>query len=140
MAFLLVITCMIFHCSVIMANSLDDTINYEHMDEIVEEGMRDYHIPGLSLGLVKGDKVVYLKGYGTADNSGRLVTPQTPFILGSVSKSFTALAIMQLVEEGKINLDGRVQLYLPWLQLDDPAGAKPVTIRDLLIVIGDGEI
>ncbi|WP_168121261.1 serine hydrolase domain-containing protein [Paenibacillus sp. HB172176] len=99
---------------------------------MVEQGMRDCNIPGLSLGIVKGDKLVYLKGYGTADNSGRLVTPQTPFILGSVSKSFTALAIMQLVEQGKIELDTDVQHYLPWLRLDDPGGVRQVTVRDLL--------
>jgi len=61
-------------------------------------------IPGLALGVVQGEHVAYLKGYGFARPGGRPVTPQTPFILGSTSKSFTALAVMQLVDAGQIDL------------------------------------
>ena len=86
--------------------------------------MREVHIPGLALGIVHNDEVVHLRGFGEADPAGRTVTPQTPFILASASKSFTALAIMQLVESGKVDLDAPVRRYLPisawqtrWLQL-----------------------
>jgi CubicO group peptidase (beta-lactamase class C family) len=130
-ASLLVIISMIINYSVVTAEA-SVTIDDKKIDEMVEDGMRNYNIPGLSLGIIKGKQLVYLKGYGVADDSGRLITPQTPFILGSVSKSFTALAIMQLVEQGKIDLDAGVQNYLPWLRLEDPAGARPVTVRDLL--------
>jgi CubicO group peptidase (beta-lactamase class C family) len=80
---------------------------------------------------------VYLKGYGLADPSGRPVTPQTPFRLASVSKTLTALAIMQLAEAGKVELDAPVQLYLPWFRVaDEKASASDVssaiTVRDLL--------
>ena len=51
--------------------------------------------------------------------AGRLLTPQTPMMLGSVSKSFTALAVMQLVEQDKIELDDPVERYLPWFRLAD---------------------
>jgi CubicO group peptidase (beta-lactamase class C family) len=56
--------------------------------------MQTANIPGLALGVVYGDEVVYLQGYGIAGPDGRAVTPQTPYILGSTSKSFTALAVM----------------------------------------------
>ncbi|MCB0123898.1 MAG: beta-lactamase family protein, partial [Caldilineaceae bacterium] len=63
---------------------------------------------------------------------GRAVTPQTPFVLGSTSKSFTALAVMQLVEAGKIDLDAPVTKYLPWFRTRDAAASTQITVRNLL--------
>jgi CubicO group peptidase (beta-lactamase class C family) len=63
--------------------------------------MNELKIPGLEAVGVQGDRIVYLQGFGIADASGRPVTPQTPMLLGSVSKGFTAIAVMQLVEAGK---------------------------------------
>ncbi len=63
------------------------------------------------------------------------VTPQTPFLLGSTTKSFTALAIMQLVEAGKIELDAPVQRYLPWFRVADPVASAHMTVRHLLIQV-----
>jgi CubicO group peptidase (beta-lactamase class C family) len=83
------------------------------IDAYVEKEMRDVRIPGLALGIVHNDEVVHLRGFGVASPDGRAVTSQTPFILASASKSFTALAIMQLVESGKIELDAPVRRYLP---------------------------
>ena len=94
--------------------------------------MRIAHIPGLALGVVRGGEVVYLKGYGIAGPDGRAVTPQTPFILGSTSKSFTALAVMQLVEAGKIDLDAPVTSYLPWFRTADITASNQITVRNLL--------
>jgi CubicO group peptidase (beta-lactamase class C family) len=91
----------------------------EKIDTYIQSRMRKAHIPGLALGVVRDDQVVYLKGYGIAGPDGRAVTPQTPFIIGSSSKSFTALAVMQLVEEGKIDLDAPVTSYLPWFHTAD---------------------
>ena len=63
---------------------------------------------------------------------GRDVTPQTPFLIGSVTKSFTALAIMQLSEAGRVQLDAPVQRYLPWWRVADPDASTQVTVRHLL--------
>ena len=93
--------------------SADIAVDFAAIDAFVEKEMEAQRIPGLALGIVQGDQIVHLKGFGIADPSGRAVTPQTPFIIGSLSKSFTALAIMQLVEEGKVELDAPVQRYLP---------------------------
>ena len=60
------------------------------------------------------------------------MTPRTPFIIGSVAKSFTALAIMQLVEAGKIDLDAPVQRYLPWFRVADERASAEITVRHLL--------
>jgi CubicO group peptidase (beta-lactamase class C family) len=102
------------------------------IDRYVEAQRRATRLPGLALGIVHGDRVVHLRGFGHADSAGRPVTPQTPFILASTTKSFTALAIMQLVEAGKVDLDAPVRGYLPWFHLADPAASARITVRHLL--------
>jgi CubicO group peptidase (beta-lactamase class C family) len=102
------------------------------IDAYVAQEMRDLQIPGLALGIVHNDKVAHLQGFGVADPSGNVVTPQTPFILASASKSFTALAIMQLVEEGKVDLDAPVVTYLPSFSVGDESASATITVRHLL--------
>ena len=106
--------------------------DFAAIDRYVEKEMQTQRIPGLALGIVKGDRIVHLEGFGKAEPSGRLVTPQTPFVLGSTTKSFTALAIMQLVEAGKVELDAPVQRYLPWFRVADPEASARITVRHLL--------
>jgi CubicO group peptidase (beta-lactamase class C family) len=108
------------------------TREQEYIDAYIHTRMQAGHIPGLALGIVRGKEVVYLKGYGIAGPDGRNVTPQTPFILGSTSKSFTALAMIQLVEAGKIDLDAPVVNYLPWFRTADAAASARITVRNLL--------
>jgi CubicO group peptidase (beta-lactamase class C family) len=86
----------------------------------------------LALGLVQGDRILYLKGYGDADRAGTAVTPQTPFMIASITKTVTALAVQQLAEAKTIDLDAALQSYLPEFQLADPAAAKALTLRHLL--------
>ncbi|HMP42597.1 MAG TPA: serine hydrolase domain-containing protein [Roseiflexaceae bacterium] len=109
-----------------------ETREQERIDTYIHARMQAAHIPGLALGVVRGDRIVYLKGYGIAGPDGRVVTPQTPFILGSTSKSITALAIMQLVEAGRIDLDAPVTTYLPWFRTADAAASARITARHLL--------
>jgi CubicO group peptidase (beta-lactamase class C family) len=103
----------------------------EDIDSYIQEQMRQNKIPGLGVGIVENGEVVYLSGFGKAD-SERQVTPQTPFIIGSMSKSFTALAVMQLVEAGKINLDAPIVQYIPDFHLADYAISQRITVRHLL--------
>ena len=102
------------------------------IDAYLDREMRELRIPGLALGIVHNDEIVHLQGFGVADASGRIVTPQTPFILASASKSFTALAIMQLVEEGKVDLDAPVVTYLPSFSVGDESASATITVRHLL--------
>lgn len=106
--------------------------DFAAIDAYLVEQMTELRIPGLALGIVQGDQVLHLKGFGIANLTGRAVTPQTPFVLNSISKSFVALAIMQLVEQGKIELDAPVQRYLPWFQVADTTAASQITVRQLL--------
>jgi CubicO group peptidase (beta-lactamase class C family) len=102
------------------------------IDRYVEAERRATRLPGLALGIVHGNRVLHLRGFGDADPSGRPVTPQTPFVLASTTKSFTALAVMQLVEAGKVDLDAPVRRYLPWFQLAGAAASARITVRHLL--------
>ena len=75
---------------------------------------------------------MHLGGYGVADQTGREVTPQTPFVLASASKPLTALAVMHLVEAGREQLDAPVQRYLPACRIADPVASQQITVRHLL--------
>ena len=110
----------------------DDGPDLAAIDRYVRSEMDAQRIPGLALGIVHGDRIVHVQGFGQADRSGRSVTPQTPFLIGSVTKSFTALAIMQLSEAGRMQLDAPVQRYLPWWRVADPDASTRVTVRHLL--------
>lgn len=87
-------------------------------------------VPGLAVGIVRRDRIVYLRGFGAT--TGQRITPQTPFLIGSLSKSFTALAVMQLVEAGKLDLDTPIYRYLPWFRLSDVEASRTITVRHLL--------
>ncbi len=114
------------------AKPVANSAAYDAIDAYVETQMRRLNMPGVSLAIVKGDKIVHLRGFGRARPGGEAPTPQTPFFIGSLTKSFTALAVMQLVEAGKIDLDAPVQRYLPWFRVADPEASAQVTVRHLL--------
>ena len=91
--------------------------------------MRREQVPGLALGVFRGGRLLLAKGYGYANVEHRVpVTPQTIFQTASVGKQFTAVAVMLLVEDGKLALDDSVTVYLT----DAPASWRPITIRHLL--------
>ena len=93
------------------------------------------HIAGAVVAVVAGDKLVFAKGYGYADvETHKPVDPQTTmFRVGSVTKLFTWTAVMQLVEEGKLDLDADVNTYLKGTGVQIPAAFdKPITLKNLL--------
>ncbi|GIG88887.1 serine hydrolase domain-containing protein [Plantactinospora endophytica] len=94
--------------------------------------MSEVRTPGLAYAVVRGDQVVGQGAWGV-DGDGAPITPHTPFVIGSVSKSFTGLAVMQLVEAGRVALDAPVRRYVPWLRLADESVAARITVRQLLI-------
>ncbi len=105
---------------------------YDAIDAYVEAQMHRLNIPGASLAIVEGDKLMHVRGFGRARPDGETPTPQTPFFIGSLTKSITALAVMQLVEAGKVELDAPVQRYLPWFRVADPQASAQITVRHLL--------
>lgn len=114
------------------AKSIYTSDSYDAIDTFIEHQMRRLNIPGLSLAIVEGGQITHLRGFGRAHPGGEETTPQTPFFIGSITKSFTALAVMQLVEDGKVELDNPVQRYLPWFQVENPQASSQITVRHLL--------
>lgn len=117
------------------ANSAKATASrtpYDAVDAHIEGQMRRLKIPGAALAIVEGEQSVHLRGFGRARPGGETPTPQTPFFIGSLTKSFTAVAVMQLVEAGKIELDAPVQRYLSWFRVADPQASAQMTVRHLL--------
>ncbi len=100
---------------------------YPAVTAAVAQRVKALNLPGASLVIVEGDQIVHAQGFGKTNPS-----PQTPFFIGSLTKSITALAVMQFVEADKITLDTPVQNYLPWFTLADENAAGQITIRHLL--------
>jgi CubicO group peptidase (beta-lactamase class C family) len=114
------------------ALATENQADFAAIDAHIVSQMQELRIPGLALGIVKDDQILYLQGYGVADPSGRSVTPQTPFQIASLGKPLTGVAIMQLVEQGKLELDAPVQRYLPWFRVADEVASAQMTVRHLL--------
>ena len=99
------------------------------IDGIVADAMRDGRTPGVSIAVARGGRLVYAKGHGLANVELNVpATPDTVFRIGSITKQFTAAAIMQLVEDGKMSLDDPIEKFLP----DFPVRGRHITIRHLL--------
>lgn len=99
------------------------------IDDYVKERMRQLRLPGLALVVARDGAVVTTRTYGSADLARKApVTRDTVFELGSVTKQFTAMAVMMLVEEGKVSLDASIATYLP----DVPDHWRRITVRHLL--------
>lgn len=107
-----------------------ESFDTEDVDEYVTNYIEKNGLPGAAIVIVKDGKVLYEKGYGH-DSEGKPLTAKSKIGIASGTKPFTAFAVLQLVNEGKIKLDAPVVKYLPELTLDD-ARWKQVTIRQLL--------
>ncbi|HEX4507046.1 MAG TPA: serine hydrolase domain-containing protein [Alphaproteobacteria bacterium] len=91
------------------------------------------NVPGAALALIKDGTIVLERGYGVRDLAAHApVTTATLFNIGSISKSFTAIAIAQLAEQHRVELDAPVVRYIPDLRFSDPKAGQAVTLRQLL--------
>ncbi len=103
------------------------------LDEFMAEQMEKLHVPGVTFSLVQNGELFFAKGYGYADLEQQIpvVADRTLFPVGSISKLFTATAIMQLVEKRLLNLDDDLNKYLQNFQIENNY-PQPVTIANLL--------
>ena len=100
------------------------------VDQFVREYRVRHHLPGLSVAIVRNGAVLHVAGYG-GTASGTALTPSTPMPIASLSKAFTSLAVMQLVEAGGVDLDAPITTYLHDFAVDDPRGSR-ITVRHVL--------
>jgi CubicO group peptidase (beta-lactamase class C family) len=115
------------------ATVTDYTSALATIEKSLEEKRKEFGIPGMSLAIVKDDKVIYLKGLGVKDFEKNIpVTPDTRFAIGSSTKAFTAMLAVMSADEGKLSLDDSPKKFLPYFTLRDEEAAAKVTMRDLL--------
>jgi D-alanyl-D-alanine carboxypeptidase len=111
------------------APAMDDAI--AAIERYAPVAQADQQTPGLSVAITDRSKTLRIITLGYANVDAKLpVTPQTRFAIGSITKSMTALTVMQLHDEGRISLDSQVKQYLPWFSID--AGGTPILIHQLL--------
>ncbi len=102
-------------------------------DRYVAKAAHDWNVPGLAIAVVKGDSLVFAKGYGVIEQGKPArVNEHTRFAIGSTTKAMTVTALGMLADEGKLSLDDRVIDHLPNFRLQDPWVTRELTIRDLL--------
>ncbi|OPD58204.1 serine hydrolase domain-containing protein [Bacillus anthracis] len=102
------------------------------LDKYIEKFIKEQNIPGAAVAIVHNKEVFFTKTMGVTGESEKKVTSKTPFAIGSISKSLTALAIVKLIEDKKIKLEDPVQRYLPWFKLKNPQISSTITIQHLL--------
>ena len=104
---------------------------YQRLDEFIARHMNEVGAPGMTLALADREGLLRTSQYGFADvKAGVKVQPETLFEIGSISKSFVAIAVLQLADEGKLDLNKPVKNYLPWLKVD--SSYAPFTTHHLL--------
>ena len=111
----------VFNTQIYTKAATADADIYGEIDTYLQSCAENAHIPSMSVTIVDKDKVLLSQSYGDCENC------DTPFLLGSVSKSFTAVCVMQLAEQGKIDLNASISTYLP-----SATDGDRITVRQLL--------
>ena len=121
-------------------------IEENKLDELIQNTLKTFDVPGISVGIVKDGKVVYSKGFGVSSlTTNQKMTDETLVGIASNSKGFTATALAMLVDEGKLSFDDKVSQYIPEFQMNDAYVSQEVTIKDLIthragLGLGQGDL
>jgi CubicO group peptidase (beta-lactamase class C family) len=118
------------------ASALDQALvakRLQGLDAYMQKVVKDWNVPGIGVGVVAGDRLVFAKGYGYRDYANKLpFTTRTTVPIASNTKLFTAVAVGLLVEDGKLEWDQPVRRFVPQVRFHDDALDASVTIRDML--------
>lgn len=135
-ATLSVVAVLALTASIVVAQQKDqDNVEarLQGFDSYMEQVMKDWNAPGIGIGIVMGDKLVFAKGYGFRDYGKKLpYTPTTTQPIASNTKLFTAVAVGLLVEEGKLRWDEPIKQFVPTIRFYNDELDRSVTIRDML--------
>lgn len=105
----------------------NNNVDYDNICKKLEKDIKENHIPGMAVIVVNSDEVIFSKTYGNCENL------DTPFIIGSMSKSFTALSIMKLVEENRLDIDKPISTYIDTsLYFKNKEDGDKITVKQLL--------
>ena len=125
----------LYQASPAQANDVDNAALFAKVDQMFADYAIDQHIPGLVYGVVADGRLVYVRGMGVQDLANkRPVTPDTLFRIASMSKAFTALTVLKLRDDGKLQLDALAENYVPEMKnWKYPTQDSPrIRVRDLL--------
>lgn len=104
----------------------------EKLTHVLNEIMARWDVPGMGVGIVQDGEIAYARGFGVQSlETGTPVTPDSLFCLASIVKCFVATAVMQLAEQGRVNLDSPLIEYIPDFRLDDERYPR-ITLRQIL--------
>ena len=137
---LLLLSLFLASCTTLRPPELSDPFdgNYspitEYLSAFIKREMKSGDLTGLSIALVDNDQMVCSEGFGFADKARDIeATANTRYRAGSISKLFNATAVMQLVEQGKLNIDAPVVTYVPGFKINSRFGStEDITLRSLL--------
>jgi len=121
-------------------------IEEKKLDELIQNTLKTFDVPGISVGIIKDGKTVYAKGFGVSSmNTKQKMDENTLVGIASNSKGFTATALAILVDEGKLNWDDKVTKFIPEFQMYDPYVSQQVTVNDLIthragLGLGQGDL
>jgi len=117
------------------SHGVSDVFNYKEFETQVKGMMKDFNVPGMAIGIVRKNKVLYKGAYGVrSKKTNKPVTFDTQFAIGSTSKAFTATALGILKDKGLIGWDKPIKShYIPSFELSDSTATNLTTIRDLLL-------
>ena len=123
----------VFFLLIAGASAQTATPDLKRLDAFYEQVVKDWDIPGMTVGIVKDGKLIFSKGYGVKE-MGKPGRPDenTLYAIASNTKAFTSAAIATLVQEGKLSWEGKVRDHLPYFGLYDPFVSQQTTIRDIL--------
>lgn len=116
------------------------------LDELIQNTLKTFDVPGMSVGIVKDGKVIYAKGFGVSSLTTKNKMDENTLVgIASNSKGFTATALAILADEGKINFDDKVSKYIPEFQMNDAYVSQEITIKDLIthragLGLGQGDL
>lgn len=108
-------------------------LDFKELDKYYAKMVKDWDIPGASIGIVKNGKLIFTGNYGVLEE-GKKEKPneQTLYAIASNSKAFTSAMVGMLVQEGKLSWDDKVKKHLPYFAMYDPWVSEHITIRDIL--------
>ncbi len=116
------------------------------LDDLIQNTIKTFDVPGMSVGIVKDGQIVYSKGFGVRSLKNNQPMDQNTLVgIASNSKGFTATALAILADEGKLNWNDKVSKYIPDFQMNDPYVSQEVTIKDLIthragLGLGQGDL
>lgn len=121
---------LVFSIAFISGNTIGQTSNLDKVDQYLQNYHSSIPVPGFSIVIVEGDEVIFSKGYGKELlGKSQPMSPHSILNIGAVGRGFTALAVMQLVEKGVLDLDTPITEYLPWFRTANKEYSDMITLR-----------